>query len=414
MSRRLALTQRSAAEWAIRIGLAVVAAWLALLSVAQVYAYAIRGRDPERAHALAPNDGRVTAALSQIRLGDKPSVADRAAARSLARDALQHEPTAVAAASTLGLDADLAGNKQEARRLFGYAAALSRRDLRTQAWAVQDTLLRGDVEQAMRHFDIALRTSRVAPDLLFPILAQALADDRFRSALIRTLSTRPVWAVRFVDYVAEGIVAPRETAMLLRQLQRAAAPVVSNSAPAMMVNSLLAARLPDEAWSYYTFIRPGVDRRRSRDPRFATNLARPSPFDWVPINEGAIATSIRRDGANGFFEFSAPTGAGGAMLRQVQLLPPGRYQLTGHGSGIDQAETAAPYWALTCSDGRELGRVVMSPSSSENGTFGGELMVPAGCAMQTLSLIARPSDAIMGVTGQIDRIMLIPVGERAL
>ena len=96
------------------------------------------------------------------------------------------------------------------------------------------------------------------------------------------------------------------------------------------------------------------------------------------------------------------------MLRQLQLLPSGNYRLKGHSSGLDQAGAAAPYWALACSDGREIGRVIIPPSTSANGVFSGLLAVPEGCSVQTLTLVARPSDVITGLSGQIDHVALIP------
>ena len=98
------------------------------------------------------------------------------------------------------------------------------------------------------------------------------------------------------------------------------------------------------------------------------------------------------------------------MLTQVQVLPPGAYRLVGRSSGLDQPEASRPYWALTCRDGRELGRVAVPNSAQAEGQFAGELRVPAGCPVQVLALIARPSDDVSGVSGQIDAAQLVPAG----
>lgn len=96
------------------------------------------------------------------------------------------------------------------------------------------------------------------------------------------------------------------------------------------------------------------------------------------------------------------------MLQQSQLLPPGRYRLTGHSTAIEQVDTALPYWALSCQGGRELGRVEVPNSSVAGGVFSGTFNVPAGCPVQTLVLVARPSDAVSGLSGAFDRVELMP------
>ena len=89
------------------------------------------------------------------------------------------------------------------------------------------------------------------------------------------------------------------------------------------------------------------------------------------------------------------------MLQQLQVFPPGSYRLTGHASGIEQVVGSGPYWLLTCdSDKRELGRVEVS--GSVRGNFTGLFSVPPGCPLQALTLVARPSDAASGISGQID------------
>lgn len=408
MSRRGGiLPRRSAGEWAVRIALALVAAVLGTWSVMQSLAYSERGVAPELAHRLAPGDGRITAILSEKLSGPEATPAQRVEANRLARLALRQDPTAVAAAATLGIDAQLRGDTAGARRIFAYAQMLSRRDLHTQLWAIEDAVGRGDVAGTLRQYDITLRTSEYGPDLLFPVLSSAIADPAIRDALIRTLAAKPAWTQSFVEYVAVNGPDPRTTFALFTGLQRVGVPVSAN-ARAVLVNSLLKGDFRDEAWRYYASIHPGADRRMSRDPRFTAALDTPSPLDWTPIDDAGISASIQRGDKDGVFDFSAPASIGGPMLRQMQLLPAGDYVLRGHSLNIDQPDGSRPYWTLTCQDGRELGRVVLPNSAQAGGDFAGRFSVPAGCPVQYLSLVAQPSDAVAGVSGQIDRVQLAP------
>lgn len=308
------------------------------------------------------------------------------------------------AASTLGLNAQVRGDTKAARRYFAYSQALSRRDLQTQLWAIEDAVGREDMEDALHHYDVVLRASSGASDLLYPILTSASSDPAIRSALVRTLADDPIWRESFVTYLANTGQDPRANAMLFLALTKAKVPV-PDIARISTVNALLNAGMFDAAWSYYATVRPGVDRRRSRDPGFALSLDTPTLFDWVPRNDGGVQASIH----DNVFDFAAPASVGGTLLQQTQLLPAGRYRLSGHSDGIEQSKNARPYWELTCRDGRQLVRVALPASSQNGGAFAGQFDVPSNCPVQMLSLMGQPSDSVAGLAGRITRAALVPL-----
>jgi hypothetical protein len=390
----------------VRGALAVAAAGLGTVSILHSLAYMIRGSAPARAHALAPWDGRITALLSEQLSGPAASPTDRKRADDLARLALRQDATAVPAIATLGINAQVRGDTAAAREIFAYSERLSRRDLRTRLWAIEDAVGRNDIPAALRNYDIALRTSRVAPDLLFPVLASAISEADIRRGLVMTLAKRPPWGQLFIGYVAENGPDARATAAFMSGLQQSGIPQPDGSAAALMAR-LLAEGHVDDAWRYYAAITPGADRRRSRDPNFTAN--RMTPFDWNPLGDSGIATTIQRGDRGGIFDFVAPSNLGGPLLRQTQMLPPGKYRIEGRSAGIDQPDATLPYWLLSCADGHEVGRVTIPASARMKGRFSGEFNVPAGCPTQQLTLVAKPSDQISGVTGQIESAQLTPV-----
>lgn len=405
--RRVSRPRRSATEWGVRGALAVAAAGLGTVSVTHSLAYMIRGSAPARAHALAPWDGRITALLSEQLSGPDAAPADRRRADDLARLALRQDPTAVPAVATLGINAQVRGDTAAARRIFAYSEKLSRRDLRTRLWAIEDAVGRGDIPGALRNYDIALRTSRIAPDLLFPVLASAISDSDIRRALIATLVQRPAWSEQFLGFVAGTGPDAQATASLFEALPSRGIALPVGAAPAL-VGRLLAENHVDDAWRFYAALTPDADRRVARDPDFTANLQSPTPFDWIPITDSGVSATLQRGERGGIFDFVVPSNLGGPILRQTQLLPPGEYAIEGRSIGIEQAGNALPYWTLTCPDGRELGRVVVPNSTQANGRFAGRLTVPAGCPVQQLALVARPSEQLSGLTGQIDDIRLRP------
>ena len=126
-------------------------------------------------------------------------------------------------------------------------------------------------------------------------------------------------------------------------------------------------------------------------------------------NDARVTTSIQRGDRGGLFDFTVTTGVGSVLLRQMQMLPPGKYRLVGISAMIDQSTDARPYWSLICDGGSELGRVAIPNSADANGLFAGGFVVPDDCPMQTLALIAPPSDAVGGLVGQIDSVQLEPI-----
>lgn len=386
----------------MRAALAVVAAGLGCVSLAFSAAQLAVAKDPALAYRLAPYDGRITGAYATTLAGPDATPQDRARADALSRQALRQDPMAVAAAATLGMNASFRNDAAAARRYFAYAQKLSRRDVRTQLFMIEDAVQREDIPGALHQYDITLRVFPTLSDVLYPVLASASATPVIRQELVKTLAGKPAWAESFVNFVAGNSTDPRSTATLFVGLDRVGV-AIPETARAGALNALISAGQTDQAWAYYRSIRPGADRRRSRDPRFAATLETPTPFDWTPVNAGGLSTTIQ----GGIFDFAAPASFGGPMLQQAQLLPPGTYRLTGHSIGIEQVPGALPYWTLRCQNGVELGRVEVPASGVAGGNFTGLFTVPAGCPLQTLILTARPSDAVSGLSGQFDRVELI-------
>lgn len=403
--------RRSTREWVARVafasGIAVVGYQSVTFSIAQLVA---KSR-PQAADGSISYDGRLSAAHAAALISPMITVAERAQAGALSRAALRRDPTVVSAAATLGIVTLAQNDAADARRLFTYGQMLSRRNVQTQLWSIEDAVGRGDVPGALRWYDIALRTNPELSEILYPVLSQASRDAKIRAALVRTLASRPAWSDSYVAFAAGQSKDPLSTAALFAAL-RARGVAVPGSAQASIVSVLLDAGKIDEAWRYYTTIRPGATRTRARDPRFAAMLDTPSVFDWMTLNDNSVAASIQRTKDGGAFEFSAPAAIGGPVLQQVQLLSAGTYRLAGHSDGIEQDVRALPYWTLTCrGDGRELGRVAIPNSAQAGGAFAGMLTVPANCPVQMLALYVQASDEIGGSSGQINRLELTPAGQ---
>ncbi len=402
--------RRATREWSGRIALACGVAVLGYQGVVFSVAQVVVGSRPQAADAIVSYDGRLSAAHAASLMTTAITKTGRNEAGALSRAALHRDPTAVSAAATLGVVTLAYNDAVSARRLLAYAQMLSRRNATTNLWSIEDAVGRGDVAEALRWYDIALRTKPEMSEALYPVLAKASLDPLIRKALVHRLVGNPPWLDSYVVYAVGQKDDLQSTTALFTDLH-ARGVTIPVSAQTSLVNLLLDAGNIDQAWRFYTAIRPGAIRTRARNPGFTVMLETPTAFDWTTLSDNSIAATIQRTRYGGTFEFSAPASIGGPVLQQVQLLPAGTYRLTGHSVGIVQDARALPYWIFTCrSDGRELGRVTVPNSAQAGGVFAGTLTVPENCPVQMLTLFAQTSDAIEGTSGQINRVVLAPAG----
>ncbi|MEH3124141.1 MAG: hypothetical protein PGN16_19605 [Sphingomonas phyllosphaerae] len=404
--------KRTAREWALRGALALAASIFGYASTTQTLGYSLVKTDPERAHELAPADGRITGALAAQRVTATMPSAQRGESARLAHGALLKEPLSASALTALGIDADLRGYRGTARTLFVHSNALTRRELSARLWLIEDAVARNDVPGALRNYDIALRTSKSAPGLLFPIMAAAIDNADVAKALADTMRSRPPWNEAFFDFVASSGASPKAAAILfIRLAQSGVQP--PESARATIINTLIGADAFENAWAYYKTLRGNLDRRRSTDASFSQALSTPTFFDWTPKNDDPGLTAlIERSPQGGFLDFAAPSGIGGTVLQQGLMLPSGEYRLQGSSADLTAPADARPFWRLSCLNKRELGRIDLPDSIQNRGHFSGILTVDAKCPVQVLQLVLRPSLDAGGVSGKISSAMLLPLGSR--
>ena len=400
--------RRSIRQWALRGASVLMIGALGVLGAVHSLAYRMRQDSPAFAHVLTPWDGRITAKLAEQLSTLAATPAERAESDRLAIDALAADPMAVSALATLGSNADVRGDTAKARRIFAYSERLSRRDLPTHLWAIEDAVKRNDIAGALRHYDFAMRTSSSASSILYPILGKAIDSADVRQQLTLVLKRQPAWAEGMLAYVASTGNDSGSLMALFSRLQRDRVPI-SAYINALVVQRLIALGAVQEAWQYYSQISPGSDRSQLRDPGFRKVLDHPTPFDWsvVTDNPGATA-SLQANGNSGLLDFSASTMAGGEVVHQMQLLPPGKYILEGVSENIAMPSGTHPYWSLVCTGGQELGRVEIPDSATNNGRFIGSFTVPSACASQSLKLIIRPTSDASSVAGQIGSVSLHP------
>lgn len=394
----------------VRIGLALTLLISSLFSLSHTIANAIARVAPEKAYAIAPYDGRIAATAAMHLFDAKPSAIKGEPATTLAKLSLRRDPTAVDALIVLALQAQLRGDTKRAREIFAYSLRLSRRELRPRLWAIEEAVGRGDIATALKNYDIALRTSQTAPQILFPTLSSAIAEEEIRSGVLQLLAKEPVWSEDFLRYAALFGSDPQATALLFTEGRYLDIPIKEDLL-STVVNRLAGEVSHERAWAFYTSFRKGVHRYESRDPSFNFSGEVRTFYDWNPIKFTTIHPSEKTGG--GGVEFIVPPSTGGPLLQQHLLLPAGSYLLRGRVADIDQPESSRPHWSINCVDGAQVGSFRL-PNSPKGATeFSWSVTVPPLCKVQTLTLVARQTGDIAGVTGRIEYVSVRPVRDSA-
>jgi hypothetical protein len=379
-------------------------------AVSRSFAAALSKSDPLSALTISGGDARIMASAAQEMLERAQTDDDRRTAEKLAVRALAIDGTAIPAVTTVGFSAGAAGNEALGARWLAYSEKLSRRDFRTQTYFIEKSVMEGSIDEALRHYDTALRTSdESAPTVLFPVLRSAIADQAIRRAMAKTLAGRPLWSDRFIDDLVNHGPDLVAAAQLLVDAKRLGAPIVPQSEETLLRN-LAGAGQMSAAWRYYTITRPAAGRLLIRNGTFRADGAENSPFDWQLLTGDGVSATLGA-GENGrTLEYQLSPTISGAVVRQTTLLPAGKYRLQSVLMAASQDLSAGPYWDIKCADGRSIGTLEMGGPIEQPRGFSAEFTVPSRCAAQIFTLIVRPSDDIQGATGQLSSVSLSRIG----
>lgn len=380
------------------------------LSVAVTIAGVARHKKPELAVRFWPMDGYANAALADSLLQPGANATTQEKVRAYAKAGFLNDPTSARAVRVLGYLSDIDGNRREARARMLMAERLSRRDLLASLWLIDDAAARGDVGGALGWIDVALKTSSLAPQILFPILTGAIDDSRLIEPIGKLLATSPSWSPAFAEFAAkqEGrrdglakayLFAPRQLEAMTPDLKR------------LLLGGLVDDRAYDTALKVYGVYSGGApsNPRRVRNGDFRSN-GRWAPFDWDLRVESDISAELT--GVDGGLSVSADSDSGGLVARQMLALVPGNYRISSASSVDSDDPQSGLDWQLVCATAEQSGLVTMKLpignvlSTGTSAVFS----VPAEkCSWQWLSLIVRASHGRDGIKARIAQVRIDPL-----
>jgi len=385
--------------------IAVPALLLFLLSISVTVAGVLRDARPDFTLRLWPLDGLAKAAKAERVLAEGRGARNLDEVRALSLAALRAEPTSARAARLLAI---LSSDYRTADRRFDYANRLTRRDLPTNLWLIEDAVRQNDIPRALRHYDIALRTSSAARPLLFPVLDAALGQPHLVRPIGGLLANGQPWVAEFVEFSAGAgsRVGPLARALMSQPRSLDNLPV---SLKQRLISVLVDQREFDIAAAIYDRFTRGEAQADRSTIRGFSHAGRWPPFDWVIVSTGDFGASLLDQ--EGPLSFHAQTGGTGLVARQLVSLRPGSYRLAVSALVAPDASSGSAAWQLTCVEpsSRPLAEIELAGAVSDTPRRSDAFDVAgADCRHQWLALYVR-STVDGRVEGTVNRIAILPV-----
>jgi hypothetical protein len=346
--------------------------------------------DPTRAAAIAPYDARLALAAARAAM-DSGAQPGSPQVRRLTRRALERDVTLPAALELAALDAGASGDAKRQARLFQLSDAISRRSLATRLWLIQHAVDAGDVPGALRHFDIALRTSPAAPDVLFPVLARAASDPGLAGPLAALLDRPSDWRLAFLHYAITDGHAAADMARVIAVMRDRDA-VRTGKIDQVLVGQLVSERRFAEALQAQDALdgrpaRPGL----VRDPDFSDPHAA-YPFGWGLSESGDAGAARGVVSGRPALTYESLPGGAGPVANQLLVLQPGGYRLAVQTAASPGEGASTPYWTVTCGQDGGPQIALLEQPMTAGAWAARDFTVPADCPAQWLALTLRSSD----------------------
>ena len=327
--------------------------------------------------------------------------------RDLALGALRKDPTALLGWTIVAMLRAADGDLDGADRILSGLGNLAQRDLPTQLWLIDQRVRQGDIRGALRHYDIALRTSDSSDDLLLPILVQATGEPLVARHLPPLLQARPNWERPFLVLLAEA--APND-AVLSQMLVRTYGTDEAGMSDALMniARRMAAQDAAPSAWRVYRAVAPDAARSLLRNGSFEASPQWP-PFDWEFANEGQVTAAISsnpQDEGEKALDIRASSDGRGEAARQSLALAPGSYRIVATAGTAEGENPAGVVLRMVCTGpaGRELLNRELPPTGRRSSAA---LAVPAaGCAHQLLLIDASAGAMAGSAAAWVDQIAI--------
>lgn len=378
-------TPTTAVQWlriVVLVALGIAIVWVSIaVTMGQILARSDSAGSRPRWFAADANGWAATVLLAKT---GPDGGTDLPLVRQLATTSIRHKPLSIGALRALGLQEAILGHADNARRLFTYAESMSRRDVQTQLWLLEERVNAGDIPGALKHYDLAMRTSVPIRQMLLPVLAGSANDPLIAQMLARTLSARPNWWPEGLQAISAVTTNPASYARIIGQIHLdAARPDEANILSEAMTKLATMGRA-DLAYDLNPE-RKATQRTSIRNATFDRPEGLP-PFSWdLTHTEDLSAVIEPRSGGRGNV-LSVAGDANGMIARQLVMFPAGSYRLTGRAGRPAEASGGGLKVSLSCANDTQhsLASTVLLREGIHS--FALDITVPPACPAQWLRI----------------------------
>lgn len=271
---------------------------------------------PETAIALWPANGEAYEKLAFARFveqaGDPANLQPAAQeVTDLALEALRRDPASAKSHALLALS----NEDSERRNVIALAASqINRRDLTLQGLALEARLADGSYEPVLETLDQILRVHPPFRGEFYPLLGEALLDERTTPLFAELLDGTSLWHEGFIGTYALRR-PPLLPALARLRLQRE---LLDDRFDRQLIAELVKAGEVESAAQVYALLNADQPTDLSGSGRLAWKADFP-PFDWQFTDDGDFRAQESRDGAH--LEVFARPGQGGIIAERILPVP---------------------------------------------------------------------------------------------
>lgn len=366
-----------------------------------------RKTDPQLALEFMPNEATALATRADQLLFATPESASspNPEVKALALEALRQQAINPPALRALGYQASTIGQVSLARTFIRLSAHQSPRDGGAQLWLIEDAVSRGDVQEALLHYDIVLRTRPSTQALLFPILLSAIDDPVIRKALVPYISTDRLWVQTFMTYANSASSDPRALVELITESGGFGDPTVAHRLNLELLTRLVSEKRFADARRLFGAM-PGARKASLVDPRFekSDREARFGPMGWQTVNNPESSSSFTvDDSGKNILLLLANSATTATVASRLLYLQPGEYNVAAQLAGAPSSDDGSIRWQLRCP---MLGERPIWAMESRAAQSIGKLTVPTGCATQYFDIVVSGGAGQTGLEASVVEIRL--------
>jgi hypothetical protein len=389
--RLAALRAKPPLYWVKLVAWFSVVGYVAWLSFIHAVANITWQQNPDMALRFVPDHPLALSRKADELFAEKQDAATLARVEAMAKQSLRGGALNPVAIRLLGYVADIRGNREKARELMLLSHRVSRRDFGTQLWLIEDAVARGDKNQALFHYDIAMRTAPSSYPILFPTLIGALADPDVRKGLVPYVRRAPEWLSGFlIEAMNTGNNPANLADVLVKSGRLPETEQYRNLSDALLRQLAENEKLPAFRQYFASLPNSNVESLQMVALGKATVNLRYPAAGWQVVDSAAIGGGFSAPDKNGQQKLTAFAGSGerGEMMRKILFLNPGPYRFQANYSAVESSPDAEIRWDLLCLKAAGPSALWFTVDRVKSGRFSNaqKLDIPADCPHQMLTL----------------------------